>query len=196
MDAERIAEVEETVKQRDTRIEELTQERDEERALVTEMREHVQAANDLIQRWIEAFDMQLDDKGVWELAAWVAARDKLSDNYKSLLSDWNKFVPKYNAKVAPKQRNFGRPLAASPSQRAAVLQRRKKGETLRGIAAETGLSLRTVRTIIEKADGVDRSTLARLQRIVPNKLQEAYERGRRRTREALPRAITEQQKRG
>ena len=54
------------------------------------------------------------------------------------------------------------------------------------MAAETGLSLRTVRTIIEKADGADRSTLARLQRIVPDQLQEAYERGRRRTREALP----------
>lgn len=196
MDAERIAELEERIKQRDKRIEELAQERDEERALVADMREHVQNSNDLVHRWIDAFDMELSDKGDWELPQWVAARDELADKSKSLLADWNKFVRQYNGIVAPKRRNFGRPLAASPSQQADVLSRRKRGQPLRAIADETGLSLRTVRTIIEKADGTDRATLARLQRIAPNKLEEAYERDRRRTRDALPRAIAEQQKVG
>lgn len=39
--------------------------------------------------------------------------DQLFDEYKKLCADWNKFVGEYNAVVVPRERNFGRPLAAS-----------------------------------------------------------------------------------
>jgi hypothetical protein len=77
-----------------------------------------------------------------------------------------------------------------------VLKRHKAGQSLRSIAEDTNLGLRTVRTIIDKADGVDRATLARLQRIAPNKLAEARERMHRRARALIPRRVTELQKRG
>jgi hypothetical protein len=77
-----------------------------------------------------------------------------------------------------------------------VLKRRKAGQPLRGIADDTGLSLRTVRTITEKAEGVDRATTARLQRIAPDRLAEAKERSRKRSREALPRRIAETRQQG
>jgi hypothetical protein len=48
----------------------------------------------------------------------------------------------------------------------------------------------TVRTIIDKAAGVDRATLARLERIAPNVLAEAE------GRYVLPRRITEMHKSG
>ena len=50
-----------------------------------------------------------------------------------------------------------------------MLRRRKAGQSLRDIADDTTLSQRTVRTIVDKADGVDRATLARLERIAPDK---------------------------
>lgn len=193
---QRIAELEDTVKQRDARIKELIEERDAERALVAEAREHVEDASAMIDRWVEAFDMELDDNGIWCLPKFASTYDETRRRYLDLLAKWNKFVPQYNAVVAPKLRNFGRPLCASPAQRDNVLERRKEGQSLRLIAGETGLSLRTVRTIIEKANGTDRSTTARLQRIYPDKLADAGERARKRTRDALPRDIAKLRKSG
>ena len=194
---QKIAELEDTIKLRDARIKELIEERDAERALVTEAREHVEGANSMIDQWVEAFDMEPDDTGTWHWQSkLMAAYDELRPRHLDLRSDWNKFVPKYNAVVAPRLRNFGRPLGASPAQRDNVLKRRKDGQPLRLIADETGLSLRTVRTIVEKANGTDRSAIARLQRIAPDKLAEAGERARKRTRDALPRNITKTRKGG
>jgi hypothetical protein len=57
---------------RDHRIKQLTEERDAERKLVTEMREHVEQANEriedgqrMVDNWIEGFDMVLNDDGNW-----------------------------------------------------------------------------------------------------------------------------------
>jgi hypothetical protein len=63
------------------------------------------------------------------------------------------------------------------------------GESIRSIAENMELSVRTVRTIIDKKDGVDRATLTRLQRIAPDKVAEA--RARRSIKEvaALPKRI-------
>jgi hypothetical protein len=58
------------------------------------------------------------------------------------------------------------------------------------IAEETNLSLRTVRTIVDKVDGVDRATPARL-RIAPDKFEEARERSSERMRSTLARHINE-----
>jgi DNA invertase Pin-like site-specific DNA recombinase len=64
---------------------------------------------------------------------------------------WNKFVRQYNATV--RSQAIGRPLAASEAQQRQVLALRKDGTALRAIATATGLGIRTVRTILGKADG-------------------------------------------
>jgi hypothetical protein len=193
----RIGELEDALKQRDDRIAELTRERDAERELVAKMAEQVDDTSAMIDSWIEAFDMEMNDKGEYAWGDSLMTRyDELREKHYALVKDWNRFVPGYNAVVAPRMRNFGRPLAASESQQSDVMKRRKAGQSLRAIADETGLSLRTVRTITEKADGVDRATLARLQRIAPNRVAEAKERSRKRSRDALPRRITTTRKRG
>src|SRR6516165_6592311 len=62
--ADRIAELEAELKQRDAKIKELTTERDEAQELVDRMREHVADADRMIEQWIEAFDMMQDEKGL------------------------------------------------------------------------------------------------------------------------------------
>ena len=196
---QRIGELEDEIKLRDARIMELTEERDAERALVAQMVEQLEDSDATIESWIEAFDMELNDKGEWCWGDTLMQKfDALLSDYHALLNDWNKFVPSYNAVVAPRRRNFGRPLAASASQQAEVVKRREAGQSLRGIVHDTGLSLRTVRTITEKADGVDRATLARLQRFAPDKLgklAEARERARKKSRDSLPKRLTALRKR-
>ena len=191
----RIEELEGQLKQRDERITELTQERDQERELNSELREQFEDAHAMVENWIEAFDMVMDDDGKW---TWnkLAYVNKLEDDLTELRKKWNRFVGKYNAVVAPTLRNLGRPLAASPAQKADVLKRRKAGQALRHIADETGLSFQTVRTVIDKADGVDRATLARLEKIAPDKVAEALRRSNRKLRNTLPGRIDKLTKRG
>jgi hypothetical protein len=190
----RIGELEDALKDRERRIEELREERDRQAQLITALREQIEECNGQIDRWIEAFNMVLDDDGKWQWAeGLIQERDKWLNEYQGLRSKWNKFVGEYNATVAP--RNMGRPLQASEAQRLKVLARRKAGEPIRSIAENMELSVRTVRTIIDKKDGVDRATLARLQRIAPDKVAEA--RARRSIKEigALPKRINENLKR-
>ena len=195
---DRIHELEDEIKQLKRRLDEARQDRDKESALVADMREHVEDANATIDRWIESFDMVKGDDGLWHWEeGLIQERDRLQEMYLALRGKWNKLVPEYNASVAPRRRNFGRPLAASESQQLDVLKRRNdQGQSLRAIADETNLSLRTVRTIVDKGDRKDRGTLARLQRIAPNRLAEAEERSRKRMRDALPRRIAEMHKSG
>jgi hypothetical protein len=193
---QRIYDLEDKLKQAERRIHDLRAERDRLDALVAKQREYVDDAREMIDQWIDAFDMVQNDKGEWCLADWMKSSDEWYEKFVGVRNQWNKFVPEYNAVVAPKRRNFGRPLAASPSQRDDVLKRHKAGHSLRSIAEDTNLGLRTVRTIVDKADGVDRATLARLQRIAPDKFEEARERLNRRARAVLARRVTELQKRG
>jgi hypothetical protein len=67
---------------------------------------------------------------------------------------WNKFVPIINDRKRP----VGRPLAASDAQVATVQRLRKAGRSLRSIVAETSLSFATVRTVVGKMDGSDRTS--------------------------------------
>jgi hypothetical protein len=60
---------------------------------------------------------------------------------------------------------------------------------LREIEDETGLGLRTIRTIIDKKDGVDRSTMERLERIAPDRAAAARERMRARMRAGLLKSV-------
>ena len=192
---QRVAELEDGLKQRGERIKQLTKERDEERELVVQMREQVADADAVIEQWIEAFGMTLNDDGEWTIpaTAWDEL-DELHKLYEKLRLEWNRFVPDYNGIVAP--RNVGRPLAASEAQVAAVLKLRKSGRSLRDIADETSLGLGTVRTIVEKGNGTDRSTMRRLQRIAPDRFREARLRRQKRSRDALPKRLAETLKRG
>ena len=184
----RIGELEDALKDRDRRIEELKDERDRQAELITRMREQLEECVEQIDHWKEAFNMVPNDQGVWEWGdELIEDRNKWFDKLVELRAQWNRFVPRYNATVAP--RNMGRPLAASDEQGRRVLAYRKAGKSLRWIAGEMNLGLQTVRTVIDKRDGVDRATLARLQRIAPDKFAEARTKASRRDIAALPKRI-------
>ena len=77
------------------------------------------------------------------------------------------------------------------AQVAAVLRLHKQGKSLRWIVDETSLSLRTVRTIIEREHGRDRTTKARREKIEIDKFQRAHWKSQRRTGDALPKRFNE-----
>jgi DNA-binding CsgD family transcriptional regulator len=192
---ERVVELEATLKQRDAKIKELTTERDEAQELVDRQREHVEDVNQLLEQWIDIFEMQQNEHGNW---LFDPAQSKLWEQHATLIKDhqslirrWNKFVGEYNARVAPRER--GRPLGASTAQQADVLKRRKAGDSLRTIAAATCLSLQTVRTIVDKAGRKDRTAKRTnaLRRIELNRLRAARYQARKAARDRLPQAIGE-----
>jgi hypothetical protein len=186
--AQTIAELQDELKARDRRIEELRGEVDELRNINKRMEEQVEDAGRVIEQWIEAFEMVQSESG-WTLSTWVGSGLKLREQYDALLRDWNRFVPEYNAIVAPRRRNVGRPLLASESQQEDVRKRRKAGEPLRSIAEETGLGLRTVVTIVGKDENTDRTTMKYLKRVVPDRAETIRNKARTRTIKGLPRAI-------
>jgi DNA-binding CsgD family transcriptional regulator/uncharacterized coiled-coil protein SlyX len=195
-DETRIADLENEIKHRDRRILELKREVDEAQTLIAEMREHVQDCSDQTERFIEAFDMVLGDDGSYRWPTVQSQFNELADKHNALVAQWNRMVPKYNAVVAPK--GIGRPLAASEAQQRQVLVMRKEGKSLRIIAAKTSLSPRTVRTIVGKAEGTDRITKRtnELRKLELNRANMAAYRARKRTRDALPKQITELVNRG
>ena len=194
----RIEELEVDLRHRGEQIKELREDRSRAVDLVSQMREHVEDANSLIESWQEAFDMELKDDGMWHFESdkVADAYSKLLDNHNKLVREFNKFVVDYNSTVAP--RGFGRPLQASDAQVREVSKLRKAGKSLRAIAAQTGLGLRTVRTIIDKDAGTGRigKQTNLLRKRVFDKLRAAEYRSRKRIRDQLPRRITETRKRG
>jgi len=149
------------------------------------MSEHVKDANALIESWKESFDMELRDDGKWHFEDGFGDHyDALLTEFRALLRKWNSFVPEYNAIAAPKP--AGRPLDASPAQCVEVLKLRNRKLSLREIADETSLSLNTVRTIIDRNNRTDRSTIKRLQKLDPMNAAAVSSKARKRTRNALP----------
>lgn len=173
----------------DRRIAELRDEIDEGRALQKRLEEQVEEFNQLIEQWCEGFDMVVADDGGWTCAPWIDAKLKQSEDYRALVAKWNCFVSDYNTTVADRHRNVGRPLAASEAQCDQVRKLRKVGRSLRDIADETSLGLRTVCTIVAKGNGTDRTTVKYLQRIDPDRAAVLRERSQARAIKALPRAI-------
>ena len=186
----RIGELEDELKAANKRIGELKAEKDAEGKTISAMVERVKDAEDLIDRWIEAFDMTQNEQGDYDLAEYHKALDQTIDKNQDLRIRWNRFVGEYNAIVAPRHRNFGRPIAASPAQQDEVRKLRAAGHSLRDIAEEKNLSLRTVRTIVDKKTRTDRGTMSRLERILPDKFQAAKERLGKRMRASLPKGIS------
>lgn len=90
------------------RIQELTAERDAASAHATAMFEQMQEADQQIEDWIEGFDMVQDEDGDWCWRDGLQQElEKLYELYMALRRDWNRFVPRYNSRVAPTMRNFG-----------------------------------------------------------------------------------------
>jgi hypothetical protein len=179
-ETDRIAALEDDIKMRDRRIEELRREVDELRDLVRRMEEQVEDAGNVIERWAEAFDMEMTEKGSWTWKPFWDEHVKLVERYNDLVRRWNRFVPLIN------RQPVGRPLAASEAQCASVLKLRKAGSSLRDIAEETSLGLNTVRTIVNKADGNDRTSRKYRARIEPDRQKAITWKRRKRTGDALP----------
>ncbi len=194
----RVEELEVDLRHRDDQIKELRQEHSQAVDLVDEMREQVEAGNDLIESWIEAFDMELQEDGLWAFDSLkiLDNYEKLNEAHNKLIRQWNKFVGEYNGAVAP--RDLGRPLQASEAQVKEVRKLRKAKASLRAIAEKTGLGLQTVRTIVGKDAGTDRTgkraNLLRKREI--DRLRAAEYRAQKRARDQLPKRITETLKRG
>jgi DNA-binding CsgD family transcriptional regulator len=196
--ADRLAELEATLQQREEKIKELTAECDEAQELVDRLRDEAEANMEMIEQWAEVFEMQQDDRGVW---IFDPTQSKLWEDHLALLGEhqklirqWNKFVGEYNRQVAPRER--GRPLAASAAQQADVLKRRKAGASLRAIAKAMSLSLQSVRTIVDKTQIKDRTAKRAnvVRRMQFDRLRAAGFRARKAARDRLPEAIDERLK--
>lgn len=196
----RVEQLEADLKERDGKLKDLRTELREAMDLVDQMREQVQDGNEVIERWIEAFEMEVDESGAYRWRPWLDrlcdAHDRLRDENAKLIRDWNRFVGEYNAAIAP--RTLGRPLAASETQIAKVRLLKKSGASLRKITSQTGLGLRTVRTIIEKDSGTDRTSKRtnEVRRRELDRLRAAEWRARKRSIDDLPKKISETVKRG
>jgi len=179
------------------RLADARREKDDALELVGEMRESLQESSDMIDSWIAVFEMEQDERGVWmfdnQKSLWDEYEQVLA-NYAKLARKWAKFVPRFNASVDPK--DAGRPIAASKAQMAKVRALRKAGQSLRAIATETGLGLRTVRTILDKDAGKGRAAERKnhLRKVEFNRMRAAAFRSRKRQFEALPKQLAEIQK--
>ena len=134
--------------------------------MIADVEEHIRECREVTESWIEAFQMRgTDDGQVLLWASFIEEHGDLVDRHNALVREWNKVVPKYRTVVASK--NIGRPLEASEAQCLEVLQLRKastvdfstwtSGASLRTIVIQTGLGLRTIRTIIGRQNGTDRT---------------------------------------
>jgi hypothetical protein len=187
--------LESDLRDRDDKIKRLQADLGEARDLVDKMRERLQDATDNVDNWISVFDLRQNEAGVYvydrEQSEVWERHAELMDVHNKLVRKWNKFVGEYNGTVRP--RDIGRPLAASEAQRADVLKRNKAKQSIRAIAAATSLSVRTVRTIVEKAAGKDRATkrVNELRRVEFDRQRAALYRARKARRDAVPKRATE-----
>jgi hypothetical protein len=158
---------------------------DEQRDLISRLREHAEDYCNCIESWKETFGMTMTESGGWIWAPFWEKHIKLMDDYNDLVRDWNKYLPRINGEP----RNVGRPLEATEAQVAEVLRLRKAGRSLRGIVDDTGLALHTVRTIVAKSNGSDRTTKKHRQRLERIELGQRFAgwKRQRRTGDALPR---------
>jgi hypothetical protein len=193
--AETIADLKREIELRDKRIAELRGEIDTLRALVRRAEEEVREdIGNLTEHWISLCDMHLNEDGlyVWDEDAtgWTKAVE-WRDKYVKVVREWNKHIGEFNAKISP--RNVGRPLEASDAQCADVLKRHKEGQSLRFIAEATNLGLRTVRTVVGRKHGTDRTSQRheRHKRIVLEREEMRRLDAKKQGTDALPRRINE-----
>jgi hypothetical protein len=170
------------LRQRDGLIAELRSERDEQTDLIRRLREHAEDYVTSIESWRETFEMELTDEG-WSWQPFWDEHWKLVDRLNALVRDWNRMIPLIDG-----VRDVGRPLAASEAEAAYVLKLHRQRKSLRAIADETSLSLRTVRTIIGRAHFSDRTSVKR-RKIAIDQHERAHWKATRRTGDALPQQV-------
>ena len=182
-----VGELEDELKVKERRIEELRLEIDEQRELIDRLRENSEEADGVFEAWIETFEMERTDSGGLTWKPFWQEHNQLIDDYNDLVRRWNKYLPVINREP----RNVGRPLAASEAQVVQVQKLRKAGRSLRGIAEDTSLSVDTVRTIVGKMNGNDRTTTKHRQRLerIDERQRLAKWKRQRRTGDALPRRV-------
>jgi hypothetical protein len=189
-----IAELEDELKHRDRRIDEQREEIDRLTDLVRRFGENAEDYSNTMEAWRDTFDMTMTDKDTWTWEPFWDKRSKLIADYNDLVHRWNRFLPLINGRTQP----VGRPLGASDAQVDEVKRLHKRGVSLRGICDHTSLSFRTVRTILGRIDGTDRTTRKhrdRAHRIEIDKQQQAEWKRQKRTGDALPKraqAVVEQ----
>jgi DNA repair exonuclease SbcCD ATPase subunit len=151
-EAESIDDLKDRLKDKDKRIAELRDELDEERERCQRLRERINEVAETIDGWAEVFELERKDDNTFSLGGFWSRYNDLIDAHNELVRKWNRFVDSMS------QRNVGRPLAASDAQCEQVLKLHKKGNSLRAIVDETGLGFQTVRTIVAKKSGTDRTS--------------------------------------
>jgi cell fate (sporulation/competence/biofilm development) regulator YmcA (YheA/YmcA/DUF963 family) len=167
---QRIAELEGALKDAKRRSDDLRKEINDQNALITDLRESVEDLRETVQSFKDAFDLARGtEPGTVSNGPLVDRFNEAVKDYNQLLDRFNSLVRFCRARVWPQP--MGRPLGASKDQRQRILAHRKAGKSLRWIAEEMNLGLQTVRTVIDKKDGVDRTTLDRWQRIAPDMRQ-------------------------
>jgi hypothetical protein len=138
---------------KDRRIGELRKDVELERKIVADLRELIEEYQEWIGRFEEGWEItRTNDGTLTSEGGWDAAREYV-DKYNELVRRWNR----YAATIQP----VGRPIEASDAQEQEVVALRKKGVSLRGITKQTGLGLKTVRTIIAHAERNDTGTQRR-----------------------------------
>ena len=164
----------------------------EAQALVARQQEWIEGYHAAIEAHDEAFQPQLDEatgKYVFEFGP----RDAF-DRYDKLRRQTNWLVTQHQRG----KRERGRPLEASDSQIATVHKLRQEGKSLRGIALNTALGLKTVRTILAhhgKEAAAKEKHAEKLTR-EHGKIRAANHRVRKRTYDALPGQTIELRKEG
>ncbi len=153
------------------------------------------------EAWQQAFDMQLRDDGVWVWNEAVASGDEWADKYLALVRDYNTLVRDYVVLVREKLedgtlRDRGRPIAADEEQRRVIFESHEEGRSLRECADDAGVGVQTVRTLLGKIDGSDRTSrrLSKYRTVKLDRQRLAAWKARKRTRDALPKQLHEQSK--
>jgi hypothetical protein len=183
-----IAELLAEIKSRDRRMDELRREINDQNALITELREEMEDLRDTLARFRDTFDL------VPGVEPDTVTNGPMVDRLNEAQAETYRLAGKYNdllrftrTRVWPQP--MGRPLAASKAQRQRILAHHEAGRSIRWIAEEMNLGVRTVRTVIDKKDGVDRTTLDRWQRISPDMRQERDRRRREKDVRAMRQRI-------
>lgn len=163
-DERRIAELEDALKIKTDKVAELRATLDEQNELIGRLRESAEDYNNCIESWCEGFQMEMVEGGAWswkpfweEWQTFHAEHSKLIKEHNKLCDYYDALVERWNAKVRG-GRPVGRPLAASEAQCATVIKLYGAGASLSEIAEETSLGVNTIRTVVGKASGNDRTT--------------------------------------
>jgi len=176
------------LRHRDQARAELRSELDEANDILRRFDEYVEDYNGTLESWRQTFDMVMTDDGAWTWDPFWDKHNQLIDQYNDLVKRWNRNLTAFN----DNQRDVGRPLAASEAQVAEVIELHDWHYSLREIVDQTSLGLQTVRTIVGRHHGRDRTSKKRranAEKIEINKFERAHWKTQKRTGDALPKRV-------